>query len=627
MSAITKLLSDNKPTPLGWGIGSAIGLLTLFYIKMPRNPLLSEEVAKEHFNHLAHTEPNEGNSPDWKPPHRVRYSKKTSAQAEEMKPDVIIVGSGLGSLTTGSLLAQRGWKVLILEQHDQAGGCLHTFEEKGYEFDVGLHYIGGMVGSRWSSLRKMYDAVTGGRVEWCKLDDPYDSAVCTGEYEDPADSIHFYGDYGRTERELKAKLTPEEAKQVSSFFGSLNFTVVRMAGWLVAKCMPIWLRRTVGRVIELPSAGVLNVTTADYMKNTLNITSKKVHGILTYLFGDYGLMPSVSSWAVHAVVFNHWRGGGFYPYGGSSALAMGACEVIRQNGGLILVNSRVKRIVVENGKAVGVQMEKDGKVFRAKRIVSDVGARNTFLRLLEPEDIVKVDKSFISELKQDEQGDLDNKAGMAPSCALLNLFIGLDAPAEALGVPATNAWVVPGWDHEKNLEKFWADDAAELPVAFIGSNSAKDFSYEKRFGKNRGSIMVLAPVEYKWFKKWEANRVHARGDDYDTLKAHWEEKLLKKLFQVYPKVKGHITYKDLGTPLSNNYYLGVNHGEVYGLTHSLDRCWKHRDVLSVHTDIPGLYLTGQDLMTAGVSAALMAGVMTVGAISKPVLASHIHNLI
>lgn len=176
--------------------------------------------------------------------------------------------------------------------------------------------------------------------------------------------------------------------------------------------------------------------------------------------------------------------------------------------------------------------------------MSDVGARNTFLRLLKSEDIAKVDKSFISDLTQDEQGDLDEHARMAPSCALLNLFIGLDAPAESLGVPATNAWVVPSWDHEKNLQKFWAEDGeSELPVAFIGSNSAKDFSYEKRFGKNRGSVMVLAPVEYKWFKKWENNRVHARGEDYDAMKKHWEEKLLKKLYQVYPNVKGHISVR------------------------------------------------------------------------------------
>ena len=37
-----------------------------------------------------------------------------------------------------------GRKVLVLEQHDQAGGCCHTFLDKGYEFDVGVHYVGGM---------------------------------------------------------------------------------------------------------------------------------------------------------------------------------------------------------------------------------------------------------------------------------------------------------------------------------------------------------------------------------------------------------------------------------------------------------------------------------------------------
>ena len=51
--------------------------------------------------------------------------------------DVIVIGSGIGGLTVAATLAKAGRKVLLLEQHDQAGGCCHTFVEKGFEFDVG----------------------------------------------------------------------------------------------------------------------------------------------------------------------------------------------------------------------------------------------------------------------------------------------------------------------------------------------------------------------------------------------------------------------------------------------------------------------------------------------------------
>lgn len=51
--------------------------------------------------------------------------------------DVIIIGSGLGGLTTAATLAKAGKKVLVLEQHNHAGGCCHTYIEKGFEFDVG----------------------------------------------------------------------------------------------------------------------------------------------------------------------------------------------------------------------------------------------------------------------------------------------------------------------------------------------------------------------------------------------------------------------------------------------------------------------------------------------------------
>lgn len=64
-------------------------------------------------------------------------SKKLAAVGEDF--DVIVIGSGIGGLTTAAILSRAGKKVLVLEQHDQCGGCCHSFTEKGFEFDTGKH--------------------------------------------------------------------------------------------------------------------------------------------------------------------------------------------------------------------------------------------------------------------------------------------------------------------------------------------------------------------------------------------------------------------------------------------------------------------------------------------------------
>jgi hypothetical protein len=87
------------------------------------------------------------------------------SKVESGEYDAIVIGSGVGGLTTASLMAQAGKKVLVLEQHYVAGGACHTFKSKGYEFATGIHYVGELgetvgKGVLDLSLKHLVDSVT-----------------------------------------------------------------------------------------------------------------------------------------------------------------------------------------------------------------------------------------------------------------------------------------------------------------------------------------------------------------------------------------------------------------------------------------------------------------------------------
>lgn len=95
--------------------------------------------------------------------------------------DAIVIGSGIGGLTAAVLLAVHGGKrVLVLERHYEAGGFTHTFHRPGYEWDVGLHYIGQVQDER-SSVRRAFDHVTAGKVQWQAMPEIYDRFIIEGQ--------------------------------------------------------------------------------------------------------------------------------------------------------------------------------------------------------------------------------------------------------------------------------------------------------------------------------------------------------------------------------------------------------------------------------------------------------------
>ena len=96
--------------------------------------------------------------------------------------DAIIIGSGIGGLTTAALLSKLGKRVCVLEQHYTAGGYTHSYEREGYEWDVGVHYIG-EVHKPWSVIRRVFDVISDGNLHWAPMDDHYDRIVLGEQFE------------------------------------------------------------------------------------------------------------------------------------------------------------------------------------------------------------------------------------------------------------------------------------------------------------------------------------------------------------------------------------------------------------------------------------------------------------
>ncbi len=122
-------------------------------------------------------------------------------------------------------------------------------------------------------------------------------------------------------------------------------------------------------------------------------------------------------------------------------------------------------------------------------------------------------------------------------------------------------------------------------------------------------------ASWEWFSRFDGTKLKKRGDDYDELKGAIGNAMLEQACQLYPQIRHHVDFLEVGSPLTNKHYLAQPHGEIYGLDHHMGRF----DPLMVsqlrpETDVPGLFLTGQDVMTAGITGALMSGVLSAGAV-------------
>lgn len=513
------------------------------------------------------------------------------------KYDVIIIGSGISGLSSASILSQLyNKRVFVLERHWKIGGFTHVFKRVGkygkYFWDVGLHYIGEM--QNGTTTRAMFDFVTQGKVKWQKMNDPFDMFV--------------YPDFtfgARTGKEnLKhdiINLFPHEKSAIEKYFDDLN----KAAGWNTRYHMAKMLPESIGAVSNLlksPGSKLALTTTKAYMDKTFR--DDKLKALLVSQWGDHGLPPSQSSFSVHAVIVNHYMNGGYYPVGTSKTIADSIVPIIESAGGKCLANHAVTELIIDNGKAVGVNAVESNKKensritekeFFADTIISSAGAEITYTQLM-PDNFKLPFEKEVSEFPS--------------SISNVTLYLGLKDNPGKLGFNGENYWFYSSYDHEDMYNNRNELINCKVLSCYLSFPSLKDTE-----AKNH-TAEIVAFVDYEPFKQWADKPWKKRGEEYQSLKERIANALIdfvdNKLLAIGYKGLGNIIdVAELSTPLTTEFFTGYKNGGIYGIPATPERYRK--EWIGIKTHVKNLYMTGTDATSHGIIGGLMGGALTVGA--------------
>lgn len=523
--------------------------------------------------------------------------------------DAIVVGGGVGGATCAAYLAAVGKRTLLLEQYDVVGGCSHVFRRKGvWEFDVGVHYLGdcGPGGQLPPVLRGL---ALEDRIGFEQMDPAgFDTILRPGlEVRVPrgwdnylANLIEALPGDERALRRLFAVLQPlgesiDRSLTPASMLGAARFA-------LAAGPAARWALRPLSSLLS--ACGLSDLAA----------------GVVIAHCGAYAAPPDRAPVALHAGFLAAYVGGGaWFPRGGGQVFAANLVDVIHGHGGTVRTRARVERILVEDGRAVGVELG-DGERIGAAAVVSGADLKKTYLDLVGREHLRRRTVRRVQGWR------------MAPP--FVNLYLGVDVDLRGV-IPNTNYYCSPNTADPRRMftegigggarpREEWLADVVENMPAFVHCSTVKDPTNPRCAPEGCSSLEVMAPVPSNHSLWSSASGDYRRDPTYLEMKKRLGEMLVSRAELAIPAIKGKVAWQEVATPLTQERYTLASGGACFGLEPSIGQFGLSRP--RSRTEISGLYLTGTGTAWGpGIEGSMLSGVHAAGAVLDRDLAREIRR--
>ena len=480
------------------------------------------------------------------------------------KLPIVVIGGGLGGLSSAAIFARKGFPVTLVEQHDRPGGYATSFDRAGgkFTFDVSLHATSGVKGG---PMRSVFDeAGILNKVEMVDL--PELCRIITPDH----DLIWPQRNPDAIIDQL-CQIFPDQAGGIQGFFAEI-------LGILDEAMKPFdresWWDKMFFPLTHKRMWAIRNETLADVLDR--QVQDQKVRSILSVFWGYYGLPPSKLSGFLYAIATaSFMRFGGYYVKRRSQDLSYALMEAIEEAGGKVWLETEAVGITMKDGAVSGVKLN-DGRTIKAKAVISNASVPAT-TRML-PEEMVSTHASGKARKY------LDKLNTYRPSLSTFIVWLGLDQEIRDK-VKGYEIFIEPHYDPEESYQGCLACDPKRTGIGV----TIYDNAYPGYSAPGTSTVSILTLSGYEPWRRFEADYFAGRKQAYQEEKERITEELINLAEKwVIPGLRSMIEVKEAATPLTNLRYTKNPEGAIYGYEQSLDNAYMNR--IKNTTPFKGLYL-------------------------------------